>query len=135
MNLRVVTPLEVIVDQDIDALRAEDSTGSFGILPGHADFITSLTVSVIRWTAGKHTTYCAVRRGVLSVEAGNRITVATREAITGDDLATLDRTVLSRFQEEYEQERIEHVESVNLQLLAIRKMIGRLSSRRSEHVL
>ena len=44
MRLRIVTPLAVVVDEDdILAVRAEDSSGSFGILPGHADFLTSLT--------------------------------------------------------------------------------------------
>ena len=30
-------------------LRAEDDTGAFGILPGHADFLTVLAVSVVTW--------------------------------------------------------------------------------------
>ena len=30
-------------------LRAEDDSGSFGILAGHADLITVLTMSVVSW--------------------------------------------------------------------------------------
>jgi F-type H+-transporting ATPase subunit epsilon len=34
MRLRIVTPLSVVIDEDgVLALRAEDATGSFGILP------------------------------------------------------------------------------------------------------
>ena len=34
MKLRIITPLSVVVDEDdVLALRAEDATGSFGILP------------------------------------------------------------------------------------------------------
>ncbi len=45
MRLRIVTPLAVVVDEsDVTALRAEDESGSFGILPHHADFLTSLTI-------------------------------------------------------------------------------------------
>ena len=92
MRLRIITPLAVVVDEDgVRALRAEDATGSFGILPGHADFLTSLAISVVSWESSDGTRhYCAVRRGVLSVIAGRDIAIATREAVPGDDLATLD---------------------------------------------
>ena len=134
MNLHIVTPLEIVVSEAIQSLRAEDETGCFGILPGHADFLTSLAISVVRWTTDARTSYCAVRGGVLSVTGGTQITIATREAITSTDLATLDQSVLSRIQSEYDQERIQHVESTRLQLLAIRQMIGRLNTDRRESV-
>ena len=66
------------------AVRAEDATGSFGILPRHADFLTSLAISVVSWESGDTTRhYCAVRRGVLTVRGGHDIAVATREAVPG----------------------------------------------------
>jgi F-type H+-transporting ATPase subunit epsilon len=54
------------------------------------------------------------------------VNIATREAVTGDDLGILDRQVLARFQTEEDEERVEHVETVRLQLHAIRRMISRL---------
>ena len=128
MRLRIITPLSVVVDEDgVLALRAEDATGSFGILPRHADFLTSLAISVVSWESGDGTRhYCAVRRGVLSVAAGRDIAIATREAVPGDDLATLDQTVLARFRADIETERTEHVESTRLQLNAIRQIMRHL---------
>ena len=128
MRLRIVTPLTVVVDEDgVLALRAEDATGSFGIMRGHASFLTSLAISVVNWESvdGKRH-YCAVRRGVLSVIAGKNIAIATREAIVGDDLATLDETILARFLADIETERTEHVESTLLQLNAIRQIVSHL---------
>ena len=50
MRLLITTPTAVIVDErDVVAVRAEDESGSFGILDGHADFLTALTVSVVSW--------------------------------------------------------------------------------------
>ena len=128
MRLRITTPLAVVVDEDgVLALRAEDATGSFGILPRHADFLTSLAISVVSWESGDGTRhYCAVRRGVLSVIGGQDIAIATREAVTGDDLATLDETVLARFRADIETERAERVESTRLQLNAIRQIVRHL---------
>jgi F-type H+-transporting ATPase subunit epsilon len=128
MKLRITTPLEVVVDEDgVQALRAEDSSGSFGILAGHADFLTSLAISVVSWnTKDEVRRYCAVRRGVLSVDGGQDISIATREAVLGDDLATLDNSVLARFRADIETERSERVNSTRLELSAIRQIVSHL---------
>ena len=128
MRLRITTPLAVVVDEDgVLALRAEDASGGFGILPMHADFLTSLAISVLGWKSSDGTRrYCAVRRGVLSVTAGRDIVVATREAVTGDDLSTLDETVLARFRSDIEAERVDRVDSTRLQLNAIRQIVDHL---------
>jgi F-type H+-transporting ATPase subunit epsilon len=128
MKLRIITPLSVVVDEDgVLALRAEDATGSFGILPRHAEFLTSLAISVVSWESSNGTRRCcAVRRGVLSVIAGREIVIATREAVPGDDLATLDERVLDRFRADSEKERMEHIESTRLQLNAIRQIVSHL---------
>jgi F-type H+-transporting ATPase subunit epsilon len=128
MKLRIVTPLAVVVDEDqVAALRAEDASGGFGMLPQHADFLTTLIVSVVRWkSASGAQRFCAVRRGVLSVTRGRQIAIATREAIVGDDLATLDETVLARFRADIETERAARTESARLQLNAIRQIMRHL---------
>jgi F-type H+-transporting ATPase subunit epsilon len=128
MKLRITTPLAVVVDvDDVRSLRAEDPTGSFGILPGHADFLTGLTIGVVGWRGADGVPhYCAVRRGMLSVAGGQDIAIATREAVVGDDLATLDETVLARFRADTETERAERVDTVRLQLNAIRQIVSHL---------
>ena len=130
MKLRITTPLAILVEEDgILGLRAEDGSGGFGILPGHADFLTNLAISVVGWkSAGGAQHYAAVRRGVLSVTAGKEIAIATREAVLGDDLATLDETVLTRFRADIETERSEHADSTRLQLTAIRQIMRHLQS-------
>ncbi|MDE2255520.1 MAG: F0F1 ATP synthase subunit epsilon [Betaproteobacteria bacterium] len=128
MRLRIVTPLAVVVDDDdVSALQAEDASGSFGILPHHADFLTSLSVSVVSWRRGEAgARFCAVRHGVLTVTGGHDIAIATREAVVADDLGTLDASVLERFRAELDTQRTEHVESTRLQLQAIRQIMRHL---------
>ena len=132
MRLRIVTPLAVVIDEDALSVRAEDATGSFGILPGHADFLTSLALSVVEWTRADGTRhYCAVRRGMFSVSGGADIAVATREAVPSDDLAALGETVLARFHADIERDRSERFESTQLQLDAIRRIVGQFGQRAS----
>jgi F-type H+-transporting ATPase subunit epsilon len=129
MRLRIVTPLSVVVDEEADSLRAEDASGSFGVLPGHAPFLTALAISIVSWRKAGAERFCAVRGGAMTVTGSGAIAIATREAVTGDDLATLDAEVLARFRADADEERTEHVESIRLQLNALRHMISRLQPR------
>lgn len=53
-HLLIATPQRILVNRDdIVALRAEDASGSFGLLPGHVDFLTVLSPSVVRWALGR----------------------------------------------------------------------------------
>ena len=132
MKLLITTPTAVVVnEQDVAAVRAEDESGSFGILNGHANFLTALTVSVVSWhNADDRREFCAVRRGVLSVTNGNEVAIATREAIAGDDFDHLERVVLARFRETVEAERAARTESLRLQMQAIRQIVRYLRPER-----
>ncbi len=132
MRLRITTPLEVLVDEEgVTSLRAEDASGGFGILAGHADFLTRLEISVVSWRrADGAPRYCAVRGGVLTVAGGREIAIATPEGVVGDDLLRLDQTILAKFQASEETERVEHVEQARLQLNAIRQIMRHLQAGR-----
>jgi F-type H+-transporting ATPase subunit epsilon len=125
MRLMITTPTAVVLDDsDVIAVRAEDESGSFGILNGHADFLTALTVSVVRWhRADDRERFCAVRHGVLSVCRGREVAIATREAVLGDDLDHLERVVLAEFRQALEAERTARIESAKLQMKAIRQLV------------
>lgn len=124
MRLVVTTPMSVVVNEAaVSRIRAEDETGAFGILPGHADFITVLAISVITWRNHldeEH--HIAVRGGVLTVHGGDLVEVATREAVGEDTLRRLGREVLTRFREEARAEEQWRISATRLQLAAIRQL-------------
>jgi len=126
MRLRITTPLAVVIDQELDSLSATDASGSFGILPGHAAFLTTLAICIVSWRHSGKEKFCAVRGGVLTVAGRTTIAIATREAVVGDDLSRLDTDVLERFVADAEAERFEHVEAMRVQMNAIRRMINRV---------
>ncbi|RMF03719.1 MAG: F0F1 ATP synthase subunit epsilon [Alphaproteobacteria bacterium] len=124
MRLLVTTPMSVIVDaDDVRHVRAEDETGAFGILPGHAGFLTVLALSVITWRNHKDDEHhVAVRGGVLMVRDGDLVEVATREAVGEDTLHALGQAVLDRFREEAQAEAESRVSASRLHLAAIRQL-------------
>lgn len=125
MRLTISTPLTTLVrTEDVAHIRAEDPSGAFGVLPGHADFLTVLAISVLTWkdTSGREH-HGAVRGGMLSVRRGVEVIVATPEAVTSDDLHRLETEVLVRYRRELEEERAAHTESQRLHVAAIRQIM------------
>jgi F-type H+-transporting ATPase subunit epsilon len=125
MRLEVTTPFATVLQTNgAIHIRAEDSSGAFGILHGHADFLTVLAVSVLIWRdeeGCKH--YIAVRGGLLSVHDGGAVTVATPEAVAGEDLHRLQADVLTRFHRHVDEERAAHTAVQRLHLAAIRQIM------------
>jgi len=125
MRLLITTPVEVVVDQrNVVCVRAEDESGGFGILPGHTDLLTALTVSVVSWRcADGGSGFCAVRHGVLEVRSGTEVAIATREATPDKDLEHLEHAVLTKFHEKAEAERSARSKSLQQQMKAIRQIV------------
>jgi len=124
MRLQVITPLEIAVDaDDVASVRAEDATGAFGVFPQHADFVTDLAVSVVTWfeKAGVERRI-AVRGGVLRVEHGDFVQIATRQAIGGDTLDALGAAVLDKLREEADAESEARVSTTRLYVGLVRQI-------------
>lgn len=125
LHLTITTPAVLLVDSDdIASLRAEDASGSFGILPSHADLLTMLTPSVVRWrTVAGHTGFCAVKGGVVTVSQGRRVAIACREGIVGDSLQTLEKRVRAVRAEQVEADRRARVAQAQLHARAVRQLV------------
>jgi len=131
MKLLITSLGDVVVDLDrVRAVRAEDASGSFGIWPGHADFLTALDTGVLSWRENDDLMrYCALRRGILSVRGGH-VSVAAREAVRGDDLEALQSQVLTRFREREAQDTAARVESTRVEARAMRQLLRYLRPER-----
>lgn len=123
LRLLISTPQQVLVDVAIRSLRAEDASGSFGLLPGHVDFLTVLVPSVVRWTSveGQHG-LCAVDGGVLCLEEG-LIELACRDGVLGDDLQQLEQRVLAAREQQRDLARRARVEHLQLHTRAVRQLV------------
>jgi F-type H+-transporting ATPase subunit epsilon len=124
MKLTVSTPLALAIKADnVVHLRAEDDTGAFGILNGHADFLTTLAISVVSWRDDSGTEHhIAVRGGMLAVNGGDTISIATREAVADDDLHRLETEVLASFHRRNDEELTARTDARRLYLAAIRQI-------------
>lgn len=104
-RLRVILPGDILVDEEIVRLVAEAEDGSFGMLPRHADFVTSLPPGVVEFTCkdGRER-FVGLDEAVL-VKREDDILLSARDAVVGDDLAALRALVENRFRHLGEAER------------------------------
>ena len=123
MKLRITTPTTFAVEtDDLRHVRIEDPTGAVGIQRHHAPYVTLLEPSVVTWRDGKGAEhYAAVSGGVLLVQ-DDVVAIATREAITSDDLEQLERDVVGRFRREQELERSAHGGAARLETAVLRRV-------------
>ncbi|AXK67406.1 MULTISPECIES: F0F1 ATP synthase subunit epsilon [Burkholderia] len=125
LHLSIATPAGMLVDTpEVVAFRAEDATGSFGVLPGHTDFLTVLSPCVMRWrTADGTRRFCAVSGGVLRIVNGKDIRIACRDGELGDALETLETRVRETRAARLDAARRVRVEQTRLNTQAIRQIL------------
>ena len=132
MEFCVTTPLAVVLEaNDVSSIRSEDETGSFGVLPGHADFITVLPASVITWRDNlMKDHYVVVRSAVFSVRKGSIVNVAAREAVGEDNLRAASALIAAQSSVETRTEEESRLAATRLHLAAIRQLQRYLVSGR-----
>jgi F-type H+-transporting ATPase subunit epsilon len=125
LRLTIATPVSVLVDNDdVTALRAEDESGSFGILPGHADFVTVLEPSILRWQGEDGIAhFCALEMGVLRAFGGRLVTVACRDGVLGDSLDVLETRIQAARARQLDAARRSRVEQTRLHAQAVRQLL------------
>lgn len=106
MTLTVLVPQRVVLaGVEVTAVVAEGREGSFGVLPGHIDYVSALRPGILTYRGSDGVeAYLGVDRGVL-VKRGPNVVVTVREAVTEESLERLRATVASRFLRLEERER------------------------------
>lgn len=129
LRLEITTPLTIAVTTDgIISLRAQDASGDFGIRPGHVDLVTVIDAGVVRWRQdGGRWHFGVVRGGVLSVTGGDRVSIACRSVVLGDDLPTLQAQARAERLALDNAARAERTKSAQLHARAIRHLIKGLA--------
>ncbi len=104
MNLRILIPTKILIDQEVTKVVAEAEDGSFGILPKHIDFVASLIPGILSFEGKDGEVFLAVDEGILVKCAGD-VMVSTRKAVIGTSLGELKETVEHEFRSLDDQER------------------------------
>jgi len=83
--LEVVTPERLLLSQEVDEVIAPGVEGEFGVLPGHAHFLTILKVGELRYRIADTTHFMSVLWGYAEVTP-TKVTVLAEVSEKAEDI-------------------------------------------------
>jgi len=105
IQLRILMPTGLVIDEPATRVNAEAEDGWFCLLPRHVDMVTSLAPGILTWTNHEQLPrFAGIADGVL-VKTGKDVQVSAQFAVAGDDLLHLKQKVQAWFEDVNERER------------------------------
>lgn len=98
LNLQDATHKEKIAQ--VSSFVGEDSSGSFGILAGHARFMTSLLIGLARFRVGHENWQYLALPGAVLYFCDNVLTLSTRHYLVDDDYMHISQALQQQLLEE-----------------------------------
>ena len=85
MKLEIVTPYCKVVDTEVDEVTATGKVGEFGVLPGHAPFLTSLRIGELVFKNNGASEHMALNWGYFEIK-DDKIIVLVETAETAEEI-------------------------------------------------
>jgi len=83
--LEVVTPEHLLLSKQVDEVIAPGTDGEFGVLPGHAAFLTTLKIGELRYKISDTWSYMSVLWGYAEVNP-TKVTILAEIAEKAEDI-------------------------------------------------
>src|ERR1044071_2387164 len=88
IELHIITPERLLVNERVDEVEIPGSEGYFGVLPGHTPMLADLAVGELWYRKGQEKIYLAIAFGFVEV-LPDRVTVLARIAERAEDIDLL----------------------------------------------
>lgn len=85
LKVELVTPYKKVLSEEVDEITATGALGEFGVLPGHAPFLTSLKIGELAYKQGGVVHHMALNWGYFEVE-NDKVTVLVETAEKADEI-------------------------------------------------
>lgn len=85
LKVELVTPYKKVLSEEVDEITATGALGEFGVLPGHAPFLTSLRIGELTYKQSGVFHHLALNWGYFEVE-GDKVTVLVETAERADEI-------------------------------------------------
>ena len=85
MKLEILTPDSKVLDMEVDEVTATGKIGEFGVLPGHAPFLTSLRIGELAYKNNGISEHMALNWGYFEIQ-DDRIIVLVETAEASDEI-------------------------------------------------
>ncbi len=85
LNLKVITPSKLVIDEEVDEVVAPGDSGEFGVLPGHVPFITTLMPGELTYRTNGVGKSMIIDGGIAEV-SDDRVNVLTDNVVRYEDI-------------------------------------------------
>ncbi len=105
MNLKILTPKKILMNEEVQRVHAEGECGEFTLLPRQQDYVAALVPSLLTCvTEGKEERLFAIDVGLL-VKVGPDVLISVRRALAGTDEGALTQEISEEFEKLDEREK------------------------------
>ncbi len=127
MNLKIITPDKILIDEDVDAIYSKAIDGDIGILPNHIDYMTTLDIGVTCYQKDKTCEAISIIGGILQIN-NNNVTILSDKAELGCevDLARAN-AAKERAEARLNLEEVQNIDHQRAQV-ALLRAIARISA-------
>jgi F-type H+-transporting ATPase subunit epsilon len=99
LTLEIATPMRLVVAETVDEVVAPGIEGYFGVLPGHAPYLTTLGIGEVTYRVGQDEHYLALAGGFAEIRNDKVIVLAD----TAERAEEIDRARAERARERAER--------------------------------
>ena len=126
LNLKIITPERVVLEQQVDSVTATAIDGELQILPNHEPIITALSIDVLRYRFGQTEETAAVLGGLMEV-GENEVTVLSDTAELGLEI---DETRARESAQKAEAEKTQKTDKLDVYFseMALSKAMARVKA-------
>ncbi len=126
IHLKIITPEKIVYENDVDAIYAQGTAGSFGILPNHIPFMSVLAIGTAKAEKGSETQNFSVMGGAFQFK-NNEAVILTEAAELGGDIDTA-RAQLAKERAEAIIGSSENAKDIKLANNALARAMARLKA-------
>ncbi len=85
LNLKLITPSKLVIDEEVDEVVAPGESGEFGVLPGHVPFITTLMPGELTYKINGVGKSIIIDSGIAEVSE-DRVIVLTDRVVKSEEI-------------------------------------------------
>lgn len=85
LNLKIITPQKILLEEEVDAVYSISTDGQFGILPDHISYMTPLDVGVTEYIKDSKKEFISTIGGILQVK-DNVVMILSDNAELGEQI-------------------------------------------------
>ena len=126
IHFKLVTPEKIVFEDDVEAVYAKGVKGSFGILPNHIPFMSTLSIDIAKIVKNGEEIIFSVMGGAFQFK-NNEAVILTEAAEIGSDIDTA-RAQLAKERAEAALGKAETSKDVKLANNALARAMARLKA-------